>query len=163
MLEYLTLRMVYKVESRLGIDRNSDQYTVLNWMKSGIESLYIIILTQFIPLFSLFFSYFSIFFFFFKPSGRTSSIFPRPHQAISRCERKLLRSICSCSGRSTCVALLNSFSRIREREKRERDRMKSRSILETFFEMFEKQRDSKKFEFSLNCRSYYIYEDRLIS
>lgn len=66
MLEYLALRMVYKVESRLGIDRNSDQYTVLNWMKSGIESLYIIILTQFIPLFSLFFSYFSIFFFSFQ-------------------------------------------------------------------------------------------------
>lgn len=56
----------WRIENRLGMNGNYDRYTVLNWMKSGIESLYIIILTQFIPLFSLFFSYFSILFFFFQ-------------------------------------------------------------------------------------------------
>lgn len=149
--------MVYKVESRLGINRNCDRYTVLNWTKSGIESLYNNSHTIYTVVFSVLLLFF-YFFFFFKPSGRTSSIFPRPHQAISRCERKLLRSICSLSGRaSTCVALLNSFSsRIRERE------WSHRSILEMIFQTIE-------IEWFLEIRILfklsilYIYEDGLIS
>ena len=154
----------WRIENRLGMNGNSDRYTVLNWMKSGIESLYIIILTQFIPLFSLFFSYFSILFFFFsKPSGRTSSIFPRPHQAISRCERKLSRSICSCSGRSdVCGSSKFIFANKGKRKEGNMIEWSHDPFWKHCFECFKKQRDSKKFEFSLNWPSYYIYEHRFI-
>lgn len=164
-MTYLSKAMLeYLIKWSRGINRNSDRYNVLNWMKSGIESLYNNSHTIYTVVFSvlLLFFYFFFFFFLFKPSGRTSSIFPRPHQAISRCERKLLRSICSCSGRSTCVAPLNSFSRIREREKREHDRMKSRSILEIIlWNVWETTRFLEiRILFKLSI--LYVYEDRLI-
>lgn len=110
----------WRIENRLGMNGNYDRYTVLNWMKSGIESLYIIILTQFIPLFSLFFSYFSILFFFFFPNPVGG---PVPYfRAHTRLFRVAKGNYWDRSARvqddPTCVARLNSFSRIREREKK---------------------------------------------
>lgn len=56
--------MVYKVESRLGINRNCDRYTVLNWTKSGIESLYNNSHTIYTVVFSVLLLFFYFFFFF---------------------------------------------------------------------------------------------------
>lgn len=58
MLEYL-------VKWSRGINRNSDRYNVLNWMKSGIESLYNNSHTIYTVVFSVLLLFFYFFFLFF--------------------------------------------------------------------------------------------------
>lgn len=78
-----SLGMVYKVESRLGINRNSDQYTVLNWTKSGIESLYNNSHTIYTVVFSVLLLFFYFFFFFSSPVGGPVPYF-RAHTRLFR-------------------------------------------------------------------------------
>lgn len=101
-------------------------------------SCFIIILTQFVPLFSLFLCHFPFSFVIKKRlSGRISSIFPRLRRPFHVAKGNYWDRSAWYSGRSTCVVLVNLFSRIKGKRKDvdpdgRCSRMKPRSISKLF-------------------------------